>query len=882
MQYKRGVHRLVMTPICVAVLALITGPQTASAGQPARDARALVTVVDTSGGVIPGATVTVVPLDAATRAPPPPATTTDKGIAAIAGLPEGRYTISAEFPGFEKGVIAEVRLRRGDNRQTVVLGLKNLQESVTVAQDAQAAAADPRGNSFKTALTRDEIEALPDDPTDMLQALLDMAGGNAVIKVDSFAGAPLPPKALIKSIHIVRDPFAAENHSAESDEIDIITQPGQGALRGAFSSRVRDGSLNARNPFTPTKGPERTQSYDGNIGGTLVRNKSSFSLSVETRNAFDTPNLNAALPGGTRSEVINLRRPNDNYSIYGLVDYALTRDQTLRFSYDGSKTTRKNLGVGGYDLAERAFSTNSSDHELRLQVVGPLGRRTFANTRVQLSWQHSASRATLEAPTIRVNDAATRGGAQVRGGRHPKDLELASDVDYIRGINTVRVGLLVDGGRYRSDDASNYLGTYTFTSNEALVAGLPALYTRRIGDPLVEYWNMQAGVYIQDDIRVRKNLTLSPGVRYEAQTHLHDLGNLGPRFGVTWAPGKSGRTTLRASWGIFYNWMNAGTYEQTLRVDGFRQQELNILNPPFPDPGADGLITTTNRYLLGDGVEMPRTVRVSAGVDRTLTPKVRVNLSFSDARASGVLRGRNLNAPVAGVRPDPHFSNEIEVVSDARSHNQQLATNVNINLAGGMRNAARPRWNWHRGTVRFSYSISRSENNTDGAFSVPATGTIATEWGPAPGDRRHRISASVSTQALRNLNAGLTLAANSGTPYTITTGVDGNGDSIFNDRPAGIGRNTLRTTAQVTVSANLSYSIALGPPQRSNAMQERGAAGTAGATGRYRLVFTASAQNLTNRSNYGGFSGAMTSPFFRTATNATNPRKIDLGVSLRF
>jgi hypothetical protein len=852
--------------------------------QAARDARLVVTVVDPSGGVIPGATVTAAGQDDTTRAAAVrPATTTVNGVATIDALLPGRYSIEAEFGGFEKGVLKDVRLRRGDNKQVVVLGLKNVQESVTVAQDAQAAAADPRGNAFKTALTVEEIAALSDDPAEMAQQLQEMAGGTAVIRVDSFAGGPLPPKALIKSIHIVRDAFAAENHSAESEEIDIITQPGSGALRANVSSRVRDASLNARSPFTPTKGAERSQSYEGNIGGTLVRNKSSFSLSVESRSAFDTPIINVALPSGNRSEVLNIHRPNDNWSLYGLIDYALTRDQTMRLSYDQSNTTRKNLGLGGFDyLPERAYDTASQDHEFRAQVVGPFGRRTFANTRVQMTWLNTVSQSAVELPTVRVFDSATSGGAQVVGGRHPKDLEFASDVDYVRGMNTVRVGVLVDGGRYRSDDATNYLGTYTFTSLDALKAGRPSLYTRRIGDPLVRYWNMQAGAYVQNDIRVRKNLTLSPGLRYEAQTHLNDRGNFGPRFGLTWAPFKNGKTTVRGSVGTFYNWMNSGTYEQTLRVNGFRQRELNIVNPPYPDPGDVGTITTANRYVLGDDVEMSRTFRVSAGIDRTLTQKVRVNASYSRVRALDVLRGRNLNAPVTGVRPDTAFANEIEVVSDARSVSHQLSTTLNVNFAGGMRNASQPRWNWHRSTVRFSYWIAKAKNNTDGAFSAPASGTLDTEWGPTPGDRRHRMSASLSTQALRNLNASLTLAANTGTPYTITTGLDNNGDSIFNDRPAGIGRNSVRTPGQSTLSANLSYSVGIGAPRLSTALQERGGGRAAPAAGRYRLSFILSATNLTNRPNYAGFSGVMTSPFFRTATSVTNPRRVELGASLRF
>ena len=63
--------------------------------------------------------------------------------------------------------------------------------------------------------------------------------------------------------------------------------------------------------------------------------------------------------------------------------------------------------------------------------------------------------------------------------------------------------------RWQSNDTSNYLGTYTFESLEAFDAGRPRSYTRRIGDPNIRYNNLQGAVYVQDDMRVRRNLTLS-------------------------------------------------------------------------------------------------------------------------------------------------------------------------------------------------------------------------------------------------------------------------------------------------------------------------------------------------------------------------------------
>jgi Carboxypeptidase regulatory-like domain len=169
-------------------LLLAVALSASAAPQPPRDARLLVTVVDPSGAVIPAATVTVAGAEEATKAAGATAKTSDKGVATLEGLTPGRYAIQAEFAGFEPGLLKDVRLRGGDNKHVVVLSIERVRESVSVAQDAQIAAADPRGNSFKTTLTADELDALSGDPAEMAQQLQDLAGGNAVIRVDSFLG----------------------------------------------------------------------------------------------------------------------------------------------------------------------------------------------------------------------------------------------------------------------------------------------------------------------------------------------------------------------------------------------------------------------------------------------------------------------------------------------------------------------------------------------------------------------------------------------------------------------------------------------------------------------------------------------------------------------
>jgi len=322
--------------------------------QAPRSGRLLVTVADQSGAIIQGATVTVASQDATTRsttAPPaPPVMTSDQGIAAVTGLAPGRYVLHAEFPGFEPITLRDVRVRAGDNRQNVVLPIERQQTEVTVGEEPQAAAADPRGGRFGSALTREQIEALSDNPEEMKRQLADMAGAGAVIRVDSFEGGELPPKSQIKSIHVTRDAFAAENHNAGAIFIDIITQPGIGALRGGGRFSLRDGSMSGRSPFTPTKGPERNQNFGMNLGGSIVPQKSSFSVSLEGMTSYDTPNLNAALLTGTRSEALNLRTPRDRVNLSVQFDAAITRDQTLRMAFYQSRNTAGNLGVGAFDF----------------------------------------------------------------------------------------------------------------------------------------------------------------------------------------------------------------------------------------------------------------------------------------------------------------------------------------------------------------------------------------------------------------------------------------------------------------------------------------------------------------------------------------------------
>jgi hypothetical protein len=879
-----------MSRVVAAVFLLLFVISTAAYAQN-QTGRLILTVNDTTGGALPTATVTVTGLDTANRTVKLTGQTTASGIVIFDALAPGRYTAVAEFSGFETSPPREVRVRAGDNRLTITLALARLKDEVVVGRDQQAAGSD-RASTFGSLLTRDQIDQLSDDPAIARQQLEDLAGPGAQILIDSFEGGQLPNKSQIRSIRISRDQFAAESHSAGGIRIEIVTQPGQGDIRGQARTNFYTSKMDGSNPLVNRAPPSQNVNGGMNLSGGLLKDRMSFSLSWSGTNNYTSPVQIASGSSNTGTRVLPIKNRTTSESYSGGIDWAVTKNQTARFSASRYNSISRNAGLGSFDAPERGYTTENPEWYVQAGHTGPIGRRMMLYNRFYYDAYSSKAISALEAPTYIVPDDVNRGGAQRRGSTDTTAYYYSGDLDYVLGRHSFRSGIELQHTRFDSDSETNYLGTYYFESPEAFAAGQPRSYTRRVGDPNIRYSNTQFSIYFQDDVRLSKSLTMTPGIRYEVQNHTNDLNNVMPRFGVTWAPG-GGRTTYRASVGLFHDWLSTNIYQQTLQFDGFRMQEVNIANPSFPDPGALGPATPVQRYLLADDLVLPRYARASVGLSRTINPMVSVSTVYAYTRGIGLFVGENLNAPVGGVRPDPQFANIIQAASDGRSQQHSLDSSVTLNLAGLGTNPTTGRfWQWRRGLrLSGSYTLGRQRNNTEGAFSVPAT-DLALEWGPASGDIRHRGSVTFGTSAIRGLTASMNLGASSRRPLTIRTGFDDNGDLIFNDRPEGVGRNSVRVPGQWNSSANFGYAFSFGSRRVASGggvsiTQAAGGALTVNvanseAVARYRLNLSVNIQNLFNRPTYGGYSGVLTSPSFLQPTSASGVRRTNININLTF
>jgi len=486
-----------------------------------------------------------------------------------------------------------------------------------------------------------------------------------------------------------------------------------------------------------------------------------------------------------------------------------------------------------------------------------------------------------------VLNAFNSGGAQLSGARSVGGLQLEDNFDFALRKHSLRMGVSLDSERFRSDELDNAAGTFTFASLDAFSRARPTTFTQRLGDPRVLFTQYQFGWYVQDDFRVAKSFSLNFGVRRETQNNVHGGHGFAPRAGFAWSPFADGKTTFRGGAGIFNQWLDDWVYEQTLRVDGIRQRELVVRNPGFPNPFSDGneLALAPSRIQLDKQLRLPYIIQGSLGVERSLTQSVLLRGSYFYQRGVHLLRGHNVNAPVPGAgRPDPTAGNVTQVESTANSslHLFNLNLSPNHQRAGG-------RLFWV-----VNYSLSSSVNDTDGPLSLPANNfDLRAERGPDPGIARQRFFAIMNLRMFREWRLGAIFHANSGLPYNITTGFDNNGDTVSNDRPAGVGRDSARGAGNWDVSARLSWSFGFGGKAeaaspggatviRTGDDDALGALSSRGINRRWRAQTYIQVFNLFNHFNPTTYSGVETSPFFGHATAAMPGRRVETGIRLSF
>jgi hypothetical protein len=848
---------------CTIVWLLVWPALPAEAQRPAA-ARLVLTVIDPSGARIPNATATILARNDVTL-PTPRTYLGPAGHIVADDLAPGMYNLRVDAAGFASVHLDGLRVS-GEVRQTVRLTLYQVSETVVVESDQQSTAIDPRG--FSTVLTRDQIDALPDDPAEMAALLRDLAPPGAVIRIDGFPGGLVPPKSQILSIRLPRlDSYAAQEHGGLTalSFIEIVTTPGGGRLQGASDVSWRHGGLSARHPLTHSPPADSARAAALSLDGPLIRDTSSFALSVRGGTLASTAAVGAVGPDG-HPIADDPVRAHAWTALSGRLVSSAWGGQTARVSVSREQRTAHNAGVGGLNLRDRAYRLSTFDWNVRAVSSGPLGRRLSMESRLDLGWRGQRATPFVEAPTVKVLDAFHAGGAQVAGAERSFDLAGGVDLEYGRGVHALRAGVLVEREHSRSARHLNYLGTYTFSSLDAYLAGRPTTYTRRVGRPASELTNLQFAAYTQDDVRMRRSVLIGYGVRYERQSTVGGAGRLLPRVSLAWSPSRRGTTTVRAGAGLFSEWLAPEVYHQSRLLDGTQQFDILIHQPGYPEPDENSGVVRRERYGLSPDVRLPLVTAASIGVEQQLGALARVHAGYSRRAARHLLRGRDAHQRADGQPPEEASGNVVLATSDAGLHTHTVVVQASSLGVG------------RRASVIAAYVFSATSSNTAGAFVAPPTGVLDEEWGPTM--PAHTFTATMSARAIGPISLSLTPRWRSGIPYSVTTALDTNRDGLFTERPRGTRRHSQRTPPQFDLGARIAVAVGFGRGSHTGGTPAVDSVGSA--SPRYRIEVFVAAQNVTNRPTYTAMGSVLGSPLFGRPLAALDPRRIDMGVRLIF
>ncbi|HEX9917825.1 MAG TPA: carboxypeptidase regulatory-like domain-containing protein, partial [Pyrinomonadaceae bacterium] len=497
----------------------------------------------------------------------------DDGVYNFTNLAPGTYTVRATTTGFglyqnEEVVIAAGRRESLDIRLSITLE----QEDVTVAAETPVST-EAENNQSALVIKGTDLDALPDDPDDLAAALQALAGPSAgpeggQIFIDGFTGGRIPPKESIREIRINQNPFSAEFDRLGFGRVEILTRPGTDRLRGQANFNFGDESLNSRDPFADRRAPFQLRNYGGNLSGPIQKGKSSFFFDFDRRESDDNSIINAQLLDPGTFDFVNVNRtlvvPRRRTTFSPRLDYQLDTTNTLVARYTFSRVQAENQGISEFSLdvdpffgLDRTFSRKNTDHTFQLTETAILSPTVINETRFQFQRGRSESDGDISAPVITVRDAFTAGGAQA-GPSVNRDTryELSNCTSFTLGLHSLKAGARVRGVSIDDVSQQGFNGSFIFTSLEGFAAGvLPTQLSISGGNPQADVSQLDFGAFIQDDWRVRKDFTLSAGLRYETQTNISSSLNFAPRLSFAYSPGAGARqpkTVIRGGFGIFY------------------------------------------------------------------------------------------------------------------------------------------------------------------------------------------------------------------------------------------------------------------------------------------------------------------------------------------
>jgi hypothetical protein len=914
------------------------------------------TVTDPAGAAIPGAEVKITNTGTGlTRT----VQTNDSGFYRFAVLPLGTYEVAVSAKGFATETRAGIGLSAGATA-TVNVGLGVRSQTTVVEVGATAPVIEPGRTDLGLTLSTYSIENLPlvsrnnynfilvqpnvsghpnvefgvprkvnaNGFTDRINYQID--GGNNTQSDRS--GIRLTPisNTYIAEVQQVNNGFAPEFGNTVGTVFNAITKSGSNKFHGEAAYLFRRTDMVARSTLlarSQTKPDQNVNNPFVDAGGAIIKDRlfwfGSFehikrdiaSVVTVSPSVISALNLPASFAGA-------IPFTQNVYFYLGKVDWQITANHRMsgRYSYFRNESPFNN--GGGLTVVSQTYLFKDRAPAYAFQLISTLGPNMVNEFRFQAPKRYQRQvtfDATGAQPVTNINGLINFGGSDQTGVRFIEQTpEWSENFTYNRNTHSYKFG--GDFRYVRDENVSQVFARYTFASlsdyQKALSGADPhaySTYTQTFGNPTLKYTSLFTGLYVQDNWKIRPNITLNYGVRYDlyrvpeanaqallptSQQFNLDKNNFAPRVGLAYALGRQQKTVIRVNGGIFYDPPQTNTYYRALLNNGqpqyfnFNVNNTSPLAPPFPTvlsavPSGFNLPTqdvTTVSFDFRTLYSSNANVQIS----HEISSSVGVSASYLFTKGTHIPVYRNINlipsgATLADGRPifgpgriDPRFNGIVVAESTANSNYNGLNLTLNSRFRKGLEFFA---------TYTYSHAIDDAaeqniiDSSTTNWLSDPTN--RRRDRGNSFSDRRHSFtttgvlnpqvtSGPAVLRAIANNNRlALMFVASSGDVFN-----EGSNRNLNNDpqipaamqRPLFIGRNTIRGQRIGQLDARYSRIFPIGE--------------------RVRPEFLVEAWNLLNHTNVTGINttaavdtaGRILTPPSFLQTAALDPRLLQLGI----
>ena len=835
-KYRRVLpaHGLSLALACLGTGSALSLLQPLASAQAATGTTVSGYVLDPDQAAIPGATVTLTPGSGTALV----TTSGADGAYNFRNVPAGTYSLTVTMQGFASFVRQGLRVSATPLRLNTPMVIQAQSQEVNVtAQSTTSVSVDPENNGSSVVIKDKDLEALSDDPDELQNELSALAGPSAgpnggQIYVDGFTTDTLPPKSSIREIRVNQNPFSAEFDRQGFGRVEVFTKPGTDKIHGNFSVQGNDKFLNTARPFLGAADVEPDYHrifFIGSLTGPLTKT-SSYSVAgseriIQDNSVFagqiisNNPNSNILCAPGDSTCTLNTYpevdratfHPQNRWDLTPRLDLALGEKNTLTARYQFQHNDQQNAGLGATSLPTTAYNTSLHNNQIQISDTQVLSSKIINETRFAFERSTSSQIPQSTAPTFSIQGYFSGGGSN--GGVQNSNvdrLEVQNYTSVALRSNFIRAGMRFRFNREGAFDTSGSNGSLTYSSPAAYIANQPLQYQYvSVFNPRIEGNIADVGIYAEDDWKAKPNLTVSYGLRYEAQSDIHSNADFAPRLSVSYGiPRKSGNplTVIRGGFGIFYDRFAINDVINAYEQNGINQTIVIYrapgagCSPTNLQPCGSGAPVSNTVYQLAPNLRSEYNMQTAIGVDQQVGRRSTVSLNYINTLGLHQYLSRSI--PVAGSNGQFVYQYQ----SGGIFRENQLLVNIRSQIS-------------NRFSIFGFYALSGANANANGADSFPTDSLNShTDYGRALFVRRNSVFLFGNWQAPLGFNFSPFLNTTSGSHYNITTGTDLNEDTRINDRAgfangtSGNCLNALDFTTNVTSANRVSPGYCTGPP----------------------------------------------------------------------